>query len=75
MNCTLCSSNDTEFKFIYTGTDLYLKKIGVKFDLNWYSCNSCKVYFSKQYSDIESVYEDEMSRKNAKARDFSGSSP
>ena len=59
MNCTLCSSNDTEFKFIYTGTDLYLKKIGVKFDLNWYSCNSCKVYFSKQYSDIESVYEDE----------------
>jgi len=45
---------------VFSGDDIYLKKLNVKdFDLKWYSCKDCGVYFSEQYEKIEDVYQDE----------------
>lgn len=58
--CLLCKSDKTKFKFTFDGVDVYLNKLGVAdFKLNWYECDSCGVYFSEQYENIEKVYEDE----------------
>ena len=58
--CLLCKSDKTKFKFTFDGVDIYLNKLGVAdFKLNWYECDSCGVYFSEQYENIEKVYEDE----------------
>ena len=58
--CLLCKSDKTKFKFTFDGLDIYLNKMGISdFELNWYECDSCGVYFSEQYENIEKVYEDE----------------
>ena len=59
MKCLLCSSEDTDYRFTYNGYDPYISKLGVKFDLKWYECRECGVFFSKQYQEIECVYEDD----------------
>lgn len=60
MNCLLCNSSKTKQKFIYNGEDIYLDKLNIKdFNLIWYECNYCGVFFSNQYSKIDKIYEDE----------------
>lgn len=60
MKCLLCGTENTNFKFNFTGNDIYLKKLNIiDFDLKWYECEECGVYFSKQHENIEKVYEDE----------------
>jgi len=61
MNCLLCGSNNTKFKFIFTGEDIYLTKLDIEdFNLRWYECKECGVYFSKQYKNIEDIYDDSL---------------
>jgi len=60
MKCLMCSAEQRIKKFTYNGLDPYIDKIGVDFDLNWYECGICGVYFSKQYHNIDQVYEDEL---------------
>jgi len=60
MNCLMCSEEQKNIKFIYSGRDLYLEKLNVKFNLKWYECKSCGVYFSDQHPNIEKVYKDSL---------------
>jgi SAM-dependent methyltransferase len=60
MKCLMCSAEQRIKKFTYNGLDPYMDKLGVDFDLNWYECGMCGVYFSKQYHNIDQVYEDEL---------------
>jgi len=60
MTCLLCNSTNVKFKFIFGGEDIYLKKLNIMdFDLKWYECQGCGVYFSEQYKNVEDVYKDE----------------
>ena len=54
----MCSEGQKNIKFIYSGRDLYLEKLNVKFNLKWDECKSCGVYFSDQHPNIEKVYKD-----------------
>jgi len=59
MKCLLCNSLKIEYKFTYSGGDIYLKKLNVlNFDLKWYRCINCQVFFSRQYENIEKIYDD-----------------
>ena len=58
MKCLMCSTEQKFKKFTYKGEDPYMKKLGVDFDLNWYECFSCGIYFSDQHKNIDKVYED-----------------
>ncbi len=59
--CLLCEYDNTHYIFTFSGNDVYLNKLGVcDFELKWYKCNNCGVFFSKQYKGIDRVYEDEM---------------
>ena len=60
MKCLMCSTDQRMKKFTYNGLDPYMDKLGVDFDLNWYECGKCGVYFSKQHHNIDQVYEDEL---------------
>ena len=60
MKCLMCSVEQRVKKFTYNGMDPYMDKLAVLFDLDWYECSSCGVYFSKQYPNIDQVYEDEF---------------
>lgn len=59
MKCLLCSSKETEYLFSYKGKDIYAEKLGLKkFNLKWYVCNWCGVYFSHNPSEIDKLYSD-----------------
>lgn len=58
MKCLMCLSEQKKVKFIYSGKDIYLEKLNVKYELEWFECSNCGVFFSKQYNDIDKVYED-----------------
>lgn len=58
--CLLCGCDDTKYIFTFSGLDIYKKKLNVEgFELKWYGCQKCRVFFSRQYELIDKVYEDE----------------